>query len=93
LKKFSKVILLPDDDQAGERYSQAIQDSLRAEGIAYSVVSFNGTGAKGVTEHMVSHSRENLVRLIDLALIHMPDGTLLPASKGYNFISKEVITV
>jgi len=90
LRTFSKIIILPDDDEAGEKYSQAIQESLRAEGIAYSVVSFKGTGAKDLTEYMEGHTIENLVRLIGKDKVRMPDGTWLYGSDEFE---AEEITV
>jgi hypothetical protein len=75
--KRKRVIILPDNDEAGERYSQAVQESLRAEGIEHHVVSFNGSGAKDVTAYLETHSTADLVRLIGIDLVQMPDGTYL----------------
>jgi hypothetical protein len=51
------------------------QQSLRAEGIEYHVVSFNGKGAKDVTEYMENHRVEDLMRLIGIDIVQMPDGS------------------
>jgi 5S rRNA maturation endonuclease (ribonuclease M5) len=82
--KHKRVIILPDNDEAGERYSRGIQDSLKAEGIEYHVVSFNGTGAKDVTEYLENHTVEDLVRLVGPTWILMPDGTQLEGSDPGN---------
>jgi len=93
LKGRFSVFILPDDDEAGEQYSRAIQQSLTAEGIDFQVVSFSGTGAKDITEYMASHSVEDLVRLIGVDKVHMPDGSSLPGARSYRFTSEEVITI
>jgi 5S rRNA maturation endonuclease (ribonuclease M5) len=74
---FTRVIILPDDDKAGTCYADAIEESLKAKKIEYRRVSFSGTGAKDVTEYMEKHSTEDLVRLIGVDWIRMPDGTTL----------------
>jgi hypothetical protein len=71
LKGFRQIILMPDDDEAGQRYSQAIQESLMTEGIGFHVVSFTGTGAKDVSEYMQEHTVEDLVRLIGIEKLAM----------------------
>jgi hypothetical protein len=75
--KRKRVIILPDDDEAGERYSEAVQESLNAVGIAYSVVTFAGTGAKDVSEYMEELTVEDFVRLIGFDKMTMPDGLRL----------------
>jgi 5S rRNA maturation endonuclease (ribonuclease M5)/biotin operon repressor len=69
-----RVVILPDDDDAGIKYADAIEESLKAEKIEYHRVSFSGTGAKDVTEYMEKHSTEDLRRLIGADGICMPDG-------------------
>jgi 5S rRNA maturation endonuclease (ribonuclease M5) len=69
-----RVVILPDDDAAGTQYADAIEESLKTEGIEYRRVSFSGTGAKDATEFMEHHSIEDLVRLIGTDWIRMPDG-------------------
>lgn len=73
----NRVVILPDDDEAGKRYADAIEDSLKAEGIEYRRLSLSGTGVKDVTEYMEKHSIEDLVRLIGVDWIRMPDGSWL----------------
>jgi hypothetical protein len=69
-----RVVILPDDDDAGKQYADAIEESLKTEGIEYRRVSFSDTGAKDVTEYMENHSTEDLARLIGVDWIRMPDG-------------------
>jgi 5S rRNA maturation endonuclease (ribonuclease M5)/DNA-binding transcriptional ArsR family regulator len=40
-----RVVILPDDDVAGTHYADAIEESLKAEGIEYRKCTFSGTGA------------------------------------------------
>ena len=75
-----RVVILPDDDDAGKQYADWVEESLKAEGIEYRRVSFAGTGAKDVTEYMETHSTEELVRLIGTDWIRMPDGRTLADS-------------
>ena len=69
-----RVVILPDDDEAGKQYADAVEESLKTERIEYRRVSFSGTGAKDVTEYMEHHSTEDLARLIGVDWIRMPDG-------------------
>jgi len=82
--KGKSVIILPDDDEAGERYCHAVEASLLAISVTPRVVRFTGTGAKDVTDYMDNHSVEDLVRLIGVNWIRMPDGRQLddPSSEG-----------
>jgi len=72
-----RVVILPDNDEAGKRYADEVEESLRAEGIEYRRASFHGTGAKDVTEYMETHSTEDLVRLIGVDWVRVPDGGTL----------------
>jgi 5S rRNA maturation endonuclease (ribonuclease M5) len=70
------VILMPDNDVAGEAYAEAVRASLDAENIKYKTVSFAGTGAKDVTEYLGNgRTTEELVHLIDSDWVRMPDCT------------------
>jgi hypothetical protein len=70
------VILMRDNDVAGEAYAEAVRASLDAENIKYKTVSFAGTGAKDVTEYLGNgRTTEELVHLIDSDWVRMPDGT------------------
>lgn len=87
-KEFSSgqhIVILPDDDEAGKRYADSIEESLKAEGIECRRVSFAGTGAKDVTEYLEEHTIEDLVRLIGVDWIRMPDGRELenPLAEPY----------
>jgi 5S rRNA maturation endonuclease (ribonuclease M5) len=80
-----RVVILPDDDESGTRYADAIEASLKADGIEYRRCSFNGTGAKDVSEYLEHHTVEDLVRLIGIDWIRMPDGRELhdPLAEPY----------
>ncbi len=69
------VIVMPDNDVAGEAYAEAVRASLDAEHIEYKTVSFAGTGAKDVTEYLSEHTTEELVQLIYSDWVRMPDDT------------------
>jgi len=58
------VVLIPDNDEAGHAYAQAVEASLIAESIPYRLISLDGTGCKDVTDFMVTHSVEDLIRLV-----------------------------
>jgi 5S rRNA maturation endonuclease (ribonuclease M5) len=93
LKGLRQVIIMPDDDAAGEKYAQAVAQSLRNVGIEPLIVSFNGTGAKDVTEYMANHTVEDLVRLIGVDRINMPDGSKLSDESEELDVSYEPITI
>jgi 5S rRNA maturation endonuclease (ribonuclease M5) len=88
LSSSQRIVILPDDDEAGTRYANAIEESLKAEGIEYRRCSLSGTGAKDVSEFMETHSIEDLVRLIGVDWIRMPDGQELedPLAEPYVLI-------
>jgi 5S rRNA maturation endonuclease (ribonuclease M5) len=70
------VIVMPDNDPAGEDYALAVRTSLDAQCIEYKTVSFAGTGAKDVTEYLQNeHTTEELVTLIDSQWVKMPDAS------------------
>jgi 5S rRNA maturation endonuclease (ribonuclease M5) len=57
-----RIIIMPDDDEAGARYANAIVASLESRGIKYRVVRFTDTGAKDVSDFLADgHSKEELV--------------------------------
>ena len=62
-----RVTVMPDDDDAGAKYAEAVVSSLKAEGIEHRVVTFDGTGAKDVTEFLEGNSADELVRRIAAA--------------------------
>jgi putative DNA primase/helicase len=59
-----QVILVPDNDEAGERYAHAVEASLIAENIEYRRISFRGTGCKDISEYMAEHTVAELVELV-----------------------------
>jgi 5S rRNA maturation endonuclease (ribonuclease M5) len=75
--KYKKVVILPDDDEPGAAYADAVVRSLQSAGIDYRRISFEGTGCKDVSEYMACHSIEDIVRLIGADWVDMPDGRRL----------------
>jgi 5S rRNA maturation endonuclease (ribonuclease M5) len=66
------VIVMPDNDAAGEAYAETVRTSLDAENIKYKTVSLAGTGAKDVTEYLENgHTAEELVQLVDSEWVRM----------------------
>jgi excisionase family DNA binding protein len=60
------VIVMPDNDAPGERFAEAVRNSLDAENIEHKTVSFAGTGAKDVTDYLANgHTAEELVQLVN----------------------------
>jgi 5S rRNA maturation endonuclease (ribonuclease M5) len=49
-----RVVLLPDADEAGARFAEAVQQSLRQRGIEFRVVRFDDAGAKDVTDYLTA---------------------------------------
>lgn len=72
-----QVVLMPDADEAGARFAEAVKKSLEAEGIEYREVGFADAGAKDVTEFLESHSVEELVRRIGTDWVRMPNGQIV----------------
>jgi DNA-binding MarR family transcriptional regulator len=70
-----KVVIMPDNDDAGRRYAADVKASLEAEGIEYREVTFQDAGVKDVTEYKADHTVEDLVRKIGTDWVRMPDGT------------------
>jgi 5S rRNA maturation endonuclease (ribonuclease M5) len=70
-----RVIIVPDDDEAGTRYADAIESSLAAEGIEHKRISFSGTDCKDATDYMERHGREQFEELIGAEWVRQPDGT------------------
>ena len=58
------VVVMPDADEAGRRYEDAVRASLDVEGIAYRVVKFDDVGAKDVSDFLLEHSAAELVQRI-----------------------------
>jgi DNA-binding MarR family transcriptional regulator len=70
-----KVVVMPDNDDAGRRYAADVKASLEAEGIEYREVTFQDARVKDVTDYMADHKVEDLVRKIGTDWVRMPDGT------------------
>jgi hypothetical protein len=62
---YGRIVLIPDDDAAGEAYANDVAASLDAEGIPYRTVSLAETGCKDVTEFLEANSGEELERMIN----------------------------
>lgn len=56
-----RVIVMPDADEAGEHWRQAVIPSFHAEGVEYREVSFADAGCKDLTEFMASHTVGELI--------------------------------
>lgn len=69
------VVIVPDDDEAGTRYADAVEASLQAEGIEYKRISLAGTGCKDATEYIERYGEESLQELIEANWVSQPDGT------------------
>src|SRR5579859_5533658 len=54
--KGKNVMLMPDDDEAGEQYAAAVRASLAAEGIEYRELRFGDVGCKDVSDFLMEHS-------------------------------------
>jgi 5S rRNA maturation endonuclease (ribonuclease M5) len=77
--RYKVVIIMPDNDAAGEGYAEAVRASLDAESIKYKTLSFAGTGAKDVTEYLAhGHSAEELVQLINSDWVKMAGSPVHP---------------
>jgi hypothetical protein len=63
------VVLMPDDDEAGEQCAAAVKASLRAEGIVYREVRFGDVGCKDVSDFLVEHSVQELIQRIGADLV------------------------
>lgn len=72
-----RVVLMPDADEPGAKFAEAVKKSLAAEDIEYREVSFADAGAKDVTEFLEEHTVEELVRRIGPDWVRMPDGERL----------------
>ncbi|MCL2659269.1 MAG: hypothetical protein FWD64_01940 [Acidobacteriaceae bacterium] len=59
--EYKRVVVMPDDDPAGERYRDAVVKSLEALGIEKRVVSFAGTGCKDVTAFVEKYGKQALI--------------------------------
>jgi putative DNA primase/helicase len=55
-----RVVVMPDADEPGMIYAEAVCDSLNAERIEYSVIGFKVAGAKDVSEFLLTHTSEQL---------------------------------
>ena len=72
--KGKEVILMPDDDEAGERYAEAVAASLMAEGIEYRQVKFGDVGCKDVSDFLLKHSVVELAERMGLDPSCVPGG-------------------
>ena len=67
--KGKNVILMPDDDEAGEQYAAAVRASLEAEGIEYREVRFGDVGCKDVSDFLLEHSVSELIQRMGADLV------------------------
>lgn len=60
-----RIILMPDDDEAGARFAENIAASLVQRGIEYRTVSFHDAGVKDLSDFLASgHGSEELVERV-----------------------------
>lgn len=80
LLKGKNVVLMPDDDDAGEQYAAAVRASLAAEGIEYREVRFGDVDCKDVSDFLLGHPVSELVQRIgeDLVPFGPPDPSTIP---------------
>jgi 5S rRNA maturation endonuclease (ribonuclease M5) len=77
-----RVILIPDDDPAGERYAAQVGESLNSRSISHTVVNLHNTGAKDVSDFIASgRTAEDLVALVGHEWIRAST----PSSENYQF--------
>ena len=67
--KGKNVVLMPDDDEAGEQYAAAVRASLEAEGIENREVRFGDVGCKDVSDFLMEHPVEELIQRIGQDLV------------------------
>jgi 5S rRNA maturation endonuclease (ribonuclease M5) len=75
LLKDKHVVVLPDADEPGRKYRDAMTASFDAAGIAYRVVEFGDGLGKDVSEFLADHSAEELVERIGTDWAEAPPPT------------------
>ncbi len=84
LLKGKRVVVMPDADEAGAKYSADVRASLETEGIEYRIVTFADVGQKDVTDFLAAgHTKEELAVRIGTDWVNIPmeeskDGFRLP---------------
>jgi 5S rRNA maturation endonuclease (ribonuclease M5) len=56
-----RVVLMPDNDAAGERYADAIAESLTKRGITFTRISFAEDGVNDVSDYLATHTIRELL--------------------------------
>jgi len=69
-----EIVVIPDNDEPGNRYGDAVMASLQKAGFTAKRLSLSGTGCKDVTEYVENNSSEALARFIGLDRIESIDG-------------------
>lgn len=83
--KGKKIVVMPDSDEAGERYCVEVIKSLEARGIEHVVVSFSDTGAKDVTDFIEQGgTKEELADRIDRDWVRAKERSLLEENSPEN---------
>jgi len=56
-----RTIILPDSDQPGQQYADAIAESLTKRGIEFRTVSFAPDGVNDVSDYLKTHTADDLI--------------------------------
>ena len=57
-----RVIVMPDADEAGQKYAKQVVESLKKLNIEHRVITFNDVGAKDVSEFLDSgHTNDEIL--------------------------------
>jgi 5S rRNA maturation endonuclease (ribonuclease M5) len=82
-----RVVLMPDNDTAGEAYADTIAESLTKRGITFTRINFAEDGVNDVSDYLATHTVSALLDKIEMttwisASTHGPDlqSSLLPTT-------------
>ena len=71
--KGKQVIVLPDADESGANYAQAVMESLAQRGIEHRLVSFEGDGVNDLSEYLeAGHTPEQLAEKLGTDWVRIP---------------------
>jgi hypothetical protein len=76
LLKGKRVVVMPDADEPGAKFGEAVTKSLDALGIEYRVVTFEDVACKDVTDYLELHSACELAERIGTDWVHVPEPML-----------------
>jgi DNA primase len=72
LLKGKRVVVMPDADDAGAKFGEAVTKSLAALGIEFRVVTFDDVACKDVTDYLELHSAAELAERIGTDWVPVP---------------------